>query len=293
MNISTIFLITLVPPIVFGISDSLWKLPVLALGANQVIFFRNLITSTLLGAVVLIFGNQIDYSSITINQYISVITVCITSYFGLFFFNKAHQHGPIAVLIPICSSNCVVSFLFATMLFNTTISSNKIIGLLLVIVGVLLISYWDYKKSIGSTRSCIQYSFLAAFFWGVSYTFFQWCSQTVGVNYFSFILEFTILIMATLHLLVARKHIQTKILFEQKKLALLIFLIACSGALGVYCGNFGFYQLGLYTMISIGAFSMLLPQLASKFIYKETFNPKKYIAIACIMIGLVFNYYLA
>jgi|GEM_PF-2837973 Predicted membrane protein len=293
MNISTIVLITLVPPIVFGISDSLWKLPVLALGANQVIFLRNLITSTFLGTVVLIFGNQIDYSSITSLQYASVLVVCITSYFGLFFFNKAHQHGPIAVLIPICSSNCVVSFLLATILFNTTISSNKMIGLLLVIVGVLLISYWDYKKSVGSTRICIQYSFLAAFFWGVSYTFFQWCSQTVGVNYFSFILECTILVMTTLHLLVMRQRIEVIELYKQKKLTVLIGAIACCGAVGVYCGNLGFYQLGLYTMISIGAFAMLLPQLASKFIYKETFNPKKYIAIACIMTGLIFNYYLA
>lgn len=293
MNITAIVLITLIPPIVFGISDSLWKLPVLTFGANQVIFFRNLLTSAMLGSVVLVFGNQIEYHSITTTQYVLVATVCITSYFGLFFFNKAHQHGPIAVLIPICSSNCVVSFLLATILFNATISSNKLIGLLLVIVGVLLMSYWDYKKSVGSTRSCIRFSFLAAFFWGVSYTFFQWCAQTVGVNYFSFILECTILVMTTLHLALMRERIEVVGLYKQKRLTLLIVAIACCGALGVYCGNLGFYQLGLYTMISIGAFSMLLPQFASRFIYKETFDVKKYIAIACIMTGLIFNYYLA
>ena len=293
MNISTIVLITLIPPIVFGISDSLWKLPVLALGANQVILLRNIITSSILGSVVLIFGNQINYNSITIQQYVSVIAVCITSYLGLFFFNKAHQHGPIALLIPICSSNCVVSFILTAIVFNTTITSNKVIGLILVLVGVLLISYWDYVKNEPSTNKCMRYSFLGAFFWGVSYTFFQWCTQAVGVNYFSFVLEFTILIMTTLHLVVSGQQIQLKILWEQKTITVLIFLIAFCGALGVYCNNVGFYQLGLLTMILIGSFSLLLPQLASKFIYKETFNPKKYSAIACIIIGLIFNYYLA
>lgn len=288
-----IVLITLIPPIVFGISDSLWKLPVLALGANQVILVRNVITSTILGSVVLIFGNQIEYNSITMQQYVCVVTVCITSYFGLFFFNKAHQHGPIAILIPICSSNCIVSFMLTAVLFNANITTNKIIGLFLVITGVLLISYWDYKKHTNSNRACIQYSFLAALFWGVSYTFFQWCTQAIGVNYFSFILELTILIMTTLHVLISRQHIKLQKIIKQKRLALLIFLIACCGAIGVYCGNVGFYQLGLLTMISIGAFSMLLPQIASKLIYKETFSPKKYIAIACIITGLIFNYYLA
>jgi uncharacterized membrane protein len=211
------FLITLIPPIVFGISDSLWKLPVLALGANQVILVRNLITSTILGSVVLIFGNQIEYNLITMHQYACVIAVCITSYFGLFFFNKAHQHGPIALLIPICSSNCVVSFMLTAILFNTTITTNKIIGLLLVIIGVLLISYWDYKKQNISNRICIQYSFLAAFFWGVSYTFFQWCAQAIGINYFSFILEFTILSMTTLHLLFFRQRLQMQKIIRQKK----------------------------------------------------------------------------
>ncbi len=283
---------TIIPPLAFGISDSLWKRPVNALGPGKVILIRNVLTTSLLLVPLLLYGNQIALDLIPYSHLFLGFLICGISYFGLYFFNKAHQNGPIAILIPICNSNCIISFLIATLFFEQVLSPYRIAGISLILAGTALMSYWEYtQNSKLSNALCLRYSLLAALFWGISYGFFGWCTQRLGVNLFSVLLEGTILLLSVGRFVIGKEKGLLIAGKENVKVLLLIVLIAFCGAMGVYSGNLDYSHLGVVSMIVLGAFSMLLPQLAAKFVYKEQFSSKRYIAIGLVFCGLLLSYW--
>ena len=131
---------------------------------------------------------------------------------------------------------------------------------------------------------------MAALFWGISYGFFGWCTKQIGVNLFSALLEVVILILSISRFLAGKEKNWLDTTKNNLQVLPLIGCIAICGALGVYCGNLGYYHLGVVSMITLNAFSMLIPQLASRFIYKESFSSKRYIAIGLIFCGLLVSY---
>ena len=279
-------LAALITSVAFGISDSLWKIPLRAFSPENCIFIRNIGTTLFLG-IVAFFTKKVIYFEFEDVLY-GIFISCI-SFFGLYFFGKSQRYSKLSVVAPLLTLISFIIFLVGVFWFGETVNTSKWLCFGLSLVGSFLISFqWGnyQQKDNENNKIGIKYGLLAAIFWGVSYTFFRETTLKLGVANFSFILEATILVMSVLVIFFNKIFFkkqenltenQPKIT-KQKALFMLLF-IAFLGSAGVYCTNLGYQAVPVSSMVFFGIFGNIIPILMGKFFYKEQISRQQYVGI--------------
>ncbi len=286
-------LAALTTSVVFGISDALWKIPLRIFSPESCIFIRNIGTTLFLGITAFFAKKAVIFNS---EAFFYGVLISFLSFFGLYFFGKSQQYSKVSLIAPLLIVGSFITFLIGVFYFGESANTTKWLCFCLCLVGTFLISFQgnNYQKNNENDKKGIKYGFLAAVFWGVSYSFFRESTLKLGVATFGFILEATILIMSGLVIGFSKLFFKNQLKKEenqpenqeenqpktskQKALFSLLF-IAFLGSVGVYCSNLGCEAVPVSSMVIMGTFGNIIPVFAGKIFYKEQISRQQYAGI--------------
>lgn len=267
----------------FGISNVLWKVPVSTLGVVPSIFFRNVLTSIAFGVWFLISGHTV---SATWLEWSWTLCICLLSYTGLYFFNRANKEGQVSVIIPIISTNSMVSALVALVFMGESLSLARALGLIVAFAGVFTLSISQGHKTQGHIQShWVWYAIITSLCWGVSFSQFGYATRAMGVEFFNFLLELVICLLAGIQFLAGKGHFHMNF-HAQKGAFVWILCIALCGVVGVYGTSMGFYLVPVTTVEYINTLSYVFPVAIGYFVYREKISKYKWLGIALIFAGI-------
>jgi drug/metabolite transporter (DMT)-like permease len=293
------YLIQFIAMSCFGISNCLWTYPQKHLPILLIMAIRAAFTSSLFAIFILI-QNHFAFESfqqfllplhhLNVSSVLQAITVCFISYFGLFFFNKSIKHGHVSISIPILCIGSFIGILAGIFMYKENITFLKFIILLLFIVGLwcmekLNSKIWKLKFSKG-----VLYSLLATLFWSAS-AFYPLAIQSIGVLWFSLILELTVCTVSLLGYLVQFKSLYKSVEYNFKHALPWIAALAICGFGGVLFSNLGFLFLPLHIIGMMGIIQPVISMIIASLLMKEKLTITQYVGVLSIFIGLwIANY---
>ncbi len=286
--------------IAFGISDTLWKIPLRIFSPEICIFIRNIGTTLFLGTTAFLAKKVVlfDFDDVSYGVFISCI-----SFFGLYFFGKSQKHSNISLIAPLLILIDFIIFLMGVFYWKESANTGKWLCFGLSLIGSFLISFQgnNYQKDNKNNEIGIRYGLLAAVFWGVSYSFFKDTTQKLGVATFGFILEATILVMSVLAMIFmkvffkkSQEKQQQKTLenqinqpkITQQKALFFLLIISFLGTVGVYSSNLVYATLPISSLVIVGIFGKIIPILIGRIFYKEQILRQQYAGIVLQIIAL-------
>lgn len=119
----------------------------------------------------------------------------------------------------------------------------------------------------------------------ISYSFFGFATKTLGVQFFSFLLEATIFILAGVHFFILKKHTLFEF-SENRKSIKWIMAIACCGIVGVYCMNMGFSLVPVNAVEFLNTIGVAFSIFIGHYYYKERITLQKWVGVGFILLGL-------
>lgn len=284
-NEHTAFCFIIISQLAFSISNVLWKKPIQIIGVETTIFIRNFFTASAFGLWFLLSQKSITCSY---SDFLWCVLICVVSYLGLYFFNRSNEKGDITIIVPIISLNGMVSTLLAFTLLGENVSFQRAIAMILAFAGVIVISFdftsFSIKKLKNSTW--IGFALLAMLFWGISFSFFGFANKTLGVEFFSFLLEGIIFILAGIQIFVIKKQKIFSLIGISSAILWTLALAVC-GIVGVYCSNIGFYLVSISSVEYLGTIGFTFPIVMGYFYYKERISFQKWIGVGLVIMGLV------
>lgn len=289
----------------FGISNCLWKIPSKTQPTIKVIMAKAILTSGIFGVLFFIsYFPQIqpncsilDYgllNTLTAHTDYSPLNICIAiflsafSYFGLYFYNQSLKITKVSLSASVVSFTSLFSVATAILFFGESFKFEFLISLALGIVGLKLIGsknlvgFFTFSINPKDNKG-ILFAILAAFFWGVTFSLFKLPIQKLGPLLFSFILEFTVLLMSLFHFRFTKKADEP----FMPNFTVPIFFIALCGIGGVL-----FHNIAMRTSVVsiLGIMSVLTPVVSTVFAYlyfKEKMNWNHYLGIFLIIAAIL------
>lgn len=129
-------------------------------------------------------------------------------FIGLVFLFKGLEAGPVSIVGSLTGSTGIISAFLASFVYGESLSSVRILGIILGILCLFLVSV-DFKniKSIFAKTSGIKYGLITFFIFGVGFTFTKPLITTLGPVFFSAIVEMTNSVLAIVYLYFTNQNI--------------------------------------------------------------------------------------
>lgn len=289
LDFKTSVFLKLLSSIFFLFSGIIWK-KVLISGRNNYhfIYYRVIATLFFLVSISVLFhffGNnffgQIAINTINFKDWIICITICLFSFWGLFFYTNAMQNGRYSFVTPLVVISSAFSFLTSLIVYDEVLNNSKYIALVLIITGLFLHQKDKLVKFKMSKEVVLV--LLCSIFWGISFVFYLIPIKKFGVLNFSMILETCVLISCIALLLFKEKRVfPTKI---GKQSLFLCFLMGLMVAGGSLLSNFTLTQLPVSLNILIGLIFEILVLAIGLFLFREKLSVKDWILIGFASVG--------
>ncbi|OGG03705.1 hypothetical protein A2W14_04005 [Candidatus Gottesmanbacteria bacterium RBG_16_37_8] len=275
---------SLISMIGFGLETAIVKKYSEILGPIRMIFYRNLVIVLITFIALLFFIKSINFD---INYILLGFIISAASYGGIFFFMKALSKGKVGIVSPIVGTRGLIASFIGLVIFREVITTGQLFSILIAFTGIILstINFSDFKKSnIFSFKSGVPFAILAAIFWGMTFPLFSIPSGILGAFLFSFILELTVLFMATMQTIIIKIPIDIKKDFSRYSFA--IITIGSLGSLGSIFMNLG-YATGQISIVStILSCVPLVAVIYGRLVYRELMSTKQYLAAALMIAGI-------
>lgn len=280
-------LAALVALIGFGVANALTRTTSQVLGPTRAIILRNVIVVSILLVATAFTGlpQQIDLGHLLVTIILSAI-----SYFGLYFFGKATASGKVSIVVPVATSNALVTTLVSVLVFGQILGLGKVVSLILVIAGVILIStnFKELKETkIFDPATGLPYALLAFLIWGSTFAFFHIPIGWFGPIFFSLILESTILVVSTLQQLLTAGKVEfpRDVLRNVRIPVLMVGIFSAIGGLGM---NVGFGSgVGAPVVSSFIAASPIVSTIIGVAVYKEKPSLQQILAMLLMVLGVI------
>ncbi|MBI1782959.1 MAG: DMT family transporter [Sphingobacteriales bacterium] len=279
----------------FGISNCLWAYPLKEMPVFLVIGIRAGLTSLLFLLLILL---QYNFSFTGLKPFLfpveqlsavnifPAIIFCSISYFGLFFFNKSIKYGAVSISIPILSFGSIIGIVAGILLYNESFTILKFIITTIFILGLWCIeklnpAIWRLQLSKG-----VLYSLLATVFWSAG-IFFPMAIKSLGVLWFSLVLELTVCVMSWAGLLIKQKGIISNVLsYPVKQNWKWIFSLAVCGFSGVLFSNLALFHLPLHILGMMGIIQPVVSLVVANMLLKEKLQMVQYAGVLLILLGM-------
>jgi len=283
MNLSLGIALGLISMFSFGIAHSLSKIPAKNLGANRLLFWRNVFNVIFLAIIFLLFRSNENFD---LKYIVFAAILSVLGYIPIFFFYKAMETGKVGLISPVASSHTILAIALAITFYRERLSSTHLVSISLIVLGVLLISLnlKDIKHSdIFKRKSGLPYAFITAVTWGFYFFLIKIPVDKIGPVLTSLITESGMLICAFLVLISKRDQI----VYKTKKHIFTVIIISVLATIGFLAYLQGMNIGGVSIVTALSASSPLVIVLYGRLIYKEVLKPLQYCAIALILIGIL------
>lgn len=262
----------------FGTSNVLWKNPQKRLPVFKIILLRTIVSVILFGIMALLFferkGSVFDW---TIGFVIS-----FTSFFGLVFYNLSLKKSKVSHSVTITSISAIFGVLVSVFFYDEQLHVKLVISLLFVTSGLFFL---ESKKPLIQWSKGTVYAVLAAFFWGTTFALFKIPVEKIGSYNFSFVLEISVLLGATILFLSTKKNKTTHL--PTISTYLTVGVIGVLGFLGVLFYNMAIVKVPVSILSVMGAFTPVISIVISHIFLKEKFTKGQYIGMTATLIGVI------
>ena len=282
----------------FGITNCLWKPPLAALPVSVLILARTVLTSFFLLTLILInlifqFDSlhsfykplsQIDFSDLIIT-----IGICSINYWGLFFYNKSLSYTRTGITIVISCVGVVVSILFSILLYGEELTQSQILVMMLFIAALWFLENLDSSFLKLKMSKGVVYALLSLLFWS-TWPLYRIGFEKVGILWFSFILECTVLTLTFLIVCFSgnfKKLPSYKTAIWQN--AKWIVPLGLLGFGGVLFTNLAISGQRASSYAIFGLIQPLISLFFAAIFLKERLTKLQYVGVAIILIVLMFN----
>lgn len=293
------YLIQFIAMCCFGISNCLWTYPQKHIPILLIMAIRAGLTS-LLFIMFIFIQNHFAFESfqklllpflhLHTSAVLQAIAICSISYFGLFFFNKSIKHGNVSISIPVLCLGSVIGILAGIFFYKENMSLLKLIIFGLFITGLWCMEklnpqIWKLQFSKG-----VLYSLLATLFWGAS-AFYPLAIHSIGVLWFSLVLELTVCTISLTGYFVRYKSFNISVYYNLKPALPYIIALAICGFGGVLFSNLSFLYLPLHVLGMMGIIQPVVSMIVASLLMKEKLTVVQYIGVFSIFTGLwIANY---
>jgi EamA domain-containing membrane protein RarD len=288
LNYETSIFLKITSGIFFLISGIVWK-KVLMNGIKNYhyIFYRVVATVfflVLASIYVQIYSHEnraIIFSAPTVVDWITCISICLFSFWGLYFYTNAMQTGRYSFVSSLQVISSVFSFFTSLLVYNETLSNSKYYALALIILGLLL--HQRQKLLQFQLSKEVVLVLLCSIFWGISFVFYLVPIRKFGVLNFSIILEICVLLSCVGLLFFKEKRlVPLKIDKQSMLLCLLMGFLVAAGSL---LSNFTLIQLPVSLNILIGLLFELVVLAVGLYFFREKLYTKDWLLIVFATIG--------
>jgi uncharacterized membrane protein len=254
-------------------SGIIWKKILIGERKNyHFIFFRVIATLFFISTIAVTlnffgidFFKPIDTTIISIKDWIICISICLFSFWGLYFYTKALQNGRLSFIVPVSGITSFFSFLTSILIFNEIISWSKYLSFLIIVIGLLI----HQKNNIIKIKFSKEFLFtlLSNFVWGISFVLYLIPIKKFGVLNFSIILEICVFVSCLLLIVYNDKKILPPKISNRDLLYCLLkgFLIAG----GSFLSNFTLILFPVSLNILIGLIFEVLILATGFYFFKE------------------------
>jgi drug/metabolite transporter (DMT)-like permease len=196
---STGLIASAISMICYGFADSLWKIPTQVFGAARSVFLRNIFVV----AIVLPYYLISERRSYIAEQAVwATVGIAFLGYIGIYFFARATKNGLTSVVVPVSSTNTLVTLILSIISFDSGFNWISVLGIFIALTGLAMLKInWkngEFQTVIFKSGG-MQYALLAALFWGFSYAYSYYAVTFTGPALFTLMLECIILVLAGLH----------------------------------------------------------------------------------------------
>jgi drug/metabolite transporter (DMT)-like permease len=289
LELKTSIFLKILSSLFFLGSGIIWKKILIDERKNyHFIFFRVIATLFFISTIAVTlnffgidFFKPIDTTIISIKDWIICISICLFSFWGLYFYTNALQVGRYSVAAPLVVISSAFSFLTSLMLYDETLSNSKYIALAFILVGLLL-HQKDLLRQFQMSKEVVLV-ILFSLFWGISFVFYLIPIKKFGVLFFSIILEICVLISCVGLLIFKEKRLWPPKVGRRSSFFCLLMGFLVAG--GTLLSNFTLTQFPVSLNILIGLLFELITVAVGLYYFKEKLYPKDYILIVFASVG--------
>ena len=288
LNYETSIFLKIVSGIFFLISGIVWKKVLMNGVKNYHYIFYRVIATLFILVLASIYVKIYDYewgtkffSALTFTDWVTCISICLFSFWGLYFYTNAMQTGRYSFVSSLQVISSVFSFITSLLVYDETLSNSKYYALTLIILGLLL--HQREKLMQFQLSKEVVLVLLCSVFWGISFVFYLIPIQKFGVLNFSIILEICVLLSCVGLLFFKEKRlVPLKIDKQSMLLCLLMGFLVAGGSL---LSNFTLTLFPVSLNILIGLLFELVVLAVGLYFFREKLNNKDWILILFATIG--------
>lgn len=288
LDFKTSLLLKIISSLFFLLSGIVWK-KILSNGRRNYhyIFFR--VIATLFFFLLIWFWFQYNpkenfttiIPTITFTDWIVCASICLFSFWGLFFYTEALQKGRLSFIAPLNGISYLFTIITSVLIFNESLSTSKYIALSLILIGLFLHQkdkLVDFKIS-----KEVLLTLLFNIIWGISFVLYLIPIKKFGVLNFSVILEVCVFASCIGLLGFKEKRILSPRLQNSELLLCLLmgFLVAGASLLS----NFTLTQFPVSLNILIGLLFELIVLVVGLYFFREKLIRKDWLLIVLATVG--------
>ncbi len=289
LEFKTSVFLKLLSSLFFLASGILWKKILVVERKNyHFIFFRVIATLFFLSTIAVVvnffeidFFKQLPPTTIGIKDWIICISICLFSFWGLYFYTNAMQIGRYSIAAPLVVISSAFSFITSLIVYDETVSISKYAALALIMIG-LLVHQREKLQQFQLSKEVVLV-LLFSIFWGISFVFYLVPIKKFGVLSFSFILEICVLISCIGLLIFKEKRLWPSKIDRHSSLFCLLMGFLVAG--GTLLSNFTLTQFPVSLNILIGLLFELIAVAFGLYFFKEKLRAKDWVLICFASIG--------
>jgi len=234
--------------------------------------------------IVFAIGSYDEISEISRKSFVFLILSGISTGASWICYFKALSVGDVNKVVPIDKSSTVLSVLLAIIIFNETNNlAVKLIGTLLLFIGILMMVEKKEKGNAKEKSSWIIYAILSAVFAAFTSILGKIGIDDVESNLGTSIRTFVVLIMAWIIVFAKGKQKQIKQI-DKKELTFISLSGIATGASWL-CYYYAIQNGVVSVVVPIDKLSIIVSIVFSYFIFKEKLTKKSFSGLCLMVIG--------
>lgn len=267
-----------------GLTSILAKCGIKKTDSDVATALRTVVVLVFSWVMVFVVGSQNTITDISTKSFVFLILSGLATGASWICYFKALAIGDVNKVVPIDKSSTILTVLLAIILFGETENlAVKLIGTLLLAIGIFLMIEKKKTEEKSEKKSYIFYAVLAAVFAALTSILAKVGITDVESNLGTAIRTCVVLIMAWVVVLVQGKHKTLKTI-DKKELGFISLSGIATGASWL-CYYYAIQNGVVSVVVPIDKLSIVIAVAFSYFVFKEKLTIKSFIGLALMVVG--------
>lgn len=288
LDFKTSLLLKIISSLFFMLSGIVWKKALINGGKNYHYIFYRVIATLFFFLLIQFYFQYYDLKCfnaiipvLTFMDWIVCLSICLFSFWGLYFYTNAMQTGRLSFIAPLNGISYLFTIITSVLIFNESLSTSKYIALSLIILGLFL-HQKDKLKGFNISKEVLL-MLLFSIIWGISFVLYLIPIKKFGVLNFSIILELCVFVSCVGLLIFKEKKVYPPRMSNNNLMICLLMGFLVAG--GSLLSNFTLTQFPVSLNILIGIVFELIVLAVGLYIFREKLNGKDWALIVIATIG--------